>query len=426
LGVCWWLLAGYSADAIPKVDSDDQLVSVLKQTNSQDVVRDVGRLVDRFDFGGLTEPTLVATLQKTLQHDNPYARQDAAYTLVNLADGASLPIKICREIIQTLQTTVLKDDSHVRQRAAGILARLTVGESVPNEIRQNAIQTLQLAFQDGNYQIRRDVAYVLVKLANEMPGHIEIREKIIQTIKSALQTEHDLFKRKLCKPSEYIAKQHPDAVAGMTEKLVQIVEEEGFKMSPEAIRALRNIGCQTNNLAFTHIKSIRRGLESEKPRIRTHSATDLVLIEGPIHASDEQLSIISEGLTHPKDEIRQRTIKSLFKIANTYPDFVRRYEEDIITLLNDEYIHAQKYAIRTAGRLNLSEAEEDIQELSNHRYPWIREAAVDALDKVNPTIDATPFPEKRIEKTKSSCPECEMEISQFEEANFCPGCGGTL
>jgi HEAT repeat protein len=326
-------------------------------------------------------------------------------------------------------TTALHDDARfVKTDAAKALGYL--GEAELQAVR-NAIPDLtkkvESRFEEEG--VRGECAIALGRIANgqeslqneRLAGH-----NIIQPIKSAFQTDHDLFKRKLCKSIKLIAKQHPDAVSGMTEKLVQIVEEEGFKMSPEAIRALRNIGYQTNNLAFTHIKSIRRGLESEKPRIRTHSATDLVLIEGPIHASDEQLSIISEGLTHPKDEIRQRTIKSLFKIANTYPDFVRRYEEDIITLLNDEYIHAQKYAIRTAGRLNLSEAEEDIQELSNHRYPWIREAAVDALDKVNPTIDATPFPEKRIEKTKSSCPECEMEISQFEEANFCPGCGGTL
>jgi HEAT repeat protein len=284
-GICWWLLAGHSADAIPEFTNDGNIENVLQKTNAEDGVSSVSRLSDRFEFEGLTRSTLVSTLQTVLQDDNSDVLEKATDALRNLASGASTSSEIQQEIIQSLQSTLQDDSWAARLSAAGGLLSLVEGELLSQEIQQEIVRTLQIGIKHDNWPIKRKAASTIPKLTHEGFSR-KVQQEIIRTLEIALQQD-----------ISYVRVHAAEGIAGLAGN--------------------QSVSNETRQEAF---QTLQTGLQHNNSLVRQSTVEGLAELAGDRTVSNEarQAAIwaLDTSLHHNDQNVQVRAAKALADLSD--------------------------------------------------------------------------------------------------------------
>jgi HEAT repeat protein len=303
VGLCWWLLAGYSADAIPAVSSEP-IESVLRQSNAELAVRDVCQLSDRFDFGELINPSLSTTLQAVIKKDdsNWTIRRSAADGLARLAGEKSVSGKSRKVAINALETAIEDDKSAVRRAAAWALADIVDGHSVSSRNYQATTEILETALKHDDSDIRRNAALALTRWASEEVVSSKSWQAAINALETALENDDSAVQfraaRELARQEgeESVSSEGWQAAINVLETAI---ENDDWFNRLKAARALGDLAGERSLSKENRLAAIR-GLET------TFEEDELTILVRAMHA----LTRLARE-TSASSECHQAAIQSL-------------------------------------------------------------------------------------------------------------------
>jgi HEAT repeat protein len=326
-GICWWLLAGYSADVIPEIDTDDPLVSVLHQTNTEEGVCSVQRLSDRFDFGDMTDPTLVVTLHRDLKHDDPLVSVYAAAGLMDLTGEEWIHSEILQAAIQGFNRALKSDNWYAQFVAARRLGDLVDEGSLSHESRQSAIQAFQTASQQNHPLARMAVVGGLAELAAGEPLSGENRQLAIQALQKNLKHNDGNVRRRAAGGLAELADR--ESISGENRQSATQALQKDLKHNNSAARvaAARGVSLVSEESPLSEcrqsaIQAFQAALQDDDPAdgpVRADAAGGLADLAGKESLSSESrqltIQVLQKCLAHHDVNVQQRAADGLADLA---------------------------------------------------------------------------------------------------------------
>jgi HEAT repeat protein len=364
-GLSRWLLAEYSADEVPALDSGDVFVTLLSQSEALASINEAHRLGDTFFETILPSNNVLASLEVVLDDTDEDIRQRAVWGLKRVASEETLSGEVEQRLVEAIITTLEDPNLAVRRRAVEDLADLVAENSLPSAEEVRVIEALETALEDPDDGVRSLAADGLREVATRDTLSTEVQQRVGEALVTALEYDDKGIQRRASEGLTKVAAEN-DVAIGVQRRLLDVLantleDNRGF-VRRQALTSLRDAAAEEDlprevRHRFINVSaSVLEDTEYEK--LREIAATGLAYLVGK-----ENLS----------SKVQRNAVGALVDAAENENEGVRRCSaqglRDVAAekSLNAE---AQQRVFRTLA-IALEDADEVVRRYAAQGLKWL-------------------------------------------------------